>query len=161
MRSQIGRQPEIHELDRAACGQQNVRGLDVPVHRPLRMGIRQAIADLGGNRHGLGNRQRRGFAQDFLQIAPPDIFHINDDTPADLIHAVDLHDVRVTQAVQNAGFFQKPLFLLTLGADFLQRDLLAQQRVFGEVNDARRPMSQHIQALIFSQPFQRHLFLSW
>ena len=42
--------------------------------------------------------------QDVLQALAPDVLHGDDDFAVDLVHADDLDDVGVAQAVQNAGF---------------------------------------------------------
>ena len=45
---------EIHH-QRVAAREHDVVGLDVSVHHPLRVGVRQRVADLAGNLDDLGN----------------------------------------------------------------------------------------------------------
>ena len=121
------------------------------MHGALRVGVGQAVADLGDDVHGFGERELGGLAQDVLEVTATHVLHVNDDLAADLVYRVDLDDVRVAQAIQDAGFFEKPVPLVALGGDLFERDLLAEQGVFGEVDDAGRAVPEHVQPLILAQ----------
>ena len=149
-------QAEVHQLYHALAGQQDIGGLDVAVNGAMGVGVGQPVTDLSGNVERLGDGELRGLAENVLEVAPTDVLHVNDDLAADLVHAVDLDDIRVAQAVQHAGFFQDTVLFFALGGDLFEGDLFAQQGVFGEVDDSGRAVSQHVQPLIFAQHLQRH-----
>ena len=70
----------------------------------------------------------------------------------------DRHDVRVAQLARERGLVQKlqakDLSVLRIlehrGVDRLQRDLLPRERVFREVNGARRSLAEHFLHLVLA-----------
>ena len=144
VRSQDFSEAEIHELDDAVACQENIGGLDVAMDRTETVCVSQAIANLCGDMDSLRQGKLRGVPKDILEVTAPDILHVDDDFAADLVNTVHLDDVRVAQPVQHPGFFQESVLLLALGRDLLQRNLLTQQGVFRQVNNARRSMPKHV-----------------
>ena len=135
VRSQDFRKAEIHKLDNAGACQENISGLDVAMDRTETVSVSQAVANLSGDMDGLRQGKLRGVPKNILKVTAPDILHVDDDLAADLVYTVDLDNVRVTQPVQHPGFFEETVLFLALGRDLLQRDLLAQQGIFRQVNN--------------------------
>ena len=102
-----GRQPEVHELDVPAAGQDQVRGLDVAVHdrRVLRVQEHQRLGGLGEVGHHAGGRQagRSPLGQDPREVGPVDPVHRDDVLVVDEEVLADQRQRRVRLRGRAAG----------------------------------------------------------
>src|SRR5205814_2342457 len=94
-------QPEVCQLCQSIAGDQDIGGLDVPMHRLHPVRIVEGVQDLDGDVQSAVYRQTALLTEQLLEVLAPHILHVNDDLAINAVYAVDADDVRMAQAVHD------------------------------------------------------------
>jgi hypothetical protein len=132
-------QSEVGEERRAALDQ-HVRGLDVAVDQPLRVGRVERGGDLAADVERAVGAQPALAAQDAREVGALDVLHRQVQQAVLLARVVDGDDVRMLQRGGDPGLAVEALVeagrLGQLGGDDLDRGAPAQVEVLGPVDEA-------------------------
>src|SRR5713226_6037907 len=107
------------------------------MYDPSRVGLRQGIRELRGNRQGFTDLE--GLVPDSTrQCLTLDVLHYNEALATICADFVNMADVRMVKRRRGLGLSYKPLLSLLVGHDFgsqeFNSDLTRQARVFCEVH---------------------------
>ena len=147
-----GDQAEVGHLHLAGAADQHVLGLDVAVHEPAPMRLRQAVEHRDEHGHRRRDRQRPRGAQDVAQRAALDEFHDEEhDRIAVAEHAgalvVHVHDGRMVDPGRRACLALEPGPEHRIGGQarvhHLHRDGPVQPGVRGSVDRGHSTAGQH------------------
>jgi hypothetical protein len=156
--------PEIHDLRPRAVEQDDVGRFHVPMDDSLRMSEVERLCNLRDDVGGLLEGERPSLRQDFLEVLSLDVLHGDEGDAGGIVHA-DVEDGDDGRMVEDAGGlsladealleFVGLVFVALSRPDRLQGDEAADQRIFGEVDDAHRPLAQLANDLITPELHQR------
>ena len=94
-------EPEVEQLD-AACGEEDVRGLQVAVHQSTRVNRLERRQDRGGDVDAFGERNRPD-GQPFGERFAFEQFHRDEQLAVGLTDLVQLADIGMRHAGRGAG----------------------------------------------------------
>ena len=142
-----GRDPEVgdeHAVGRAL--QQDVVGLHVAVHEPLRMRVRERPRHLAQHARALGARERTARAHALRErLAVHERHHIEDEALA-ILDRVDRDDVRVRELGREPRLAQEPItqprLRRPLGRQQLDRDRTIEMDLARQVDDPHAPAAE-------------------
>src|SRR6266851_1976995 len=139
------REPEIENLRLTSIGNEDVRGLDVPVDDTLRVCRVESIGDLDAQIEHRLDLQR--LASDPVpERLPLQQFHGNKSSPIRLVNFVDGADVRVVQGGRSLGLPLETAESLCIVGEFvgkeLQGDVAIELEVFRFVDHTHAPAAQ-------------------
>ena len=89
--------------------EQHVRGLDVAVDEPVRVGRVERVRDLRGDGDGPLRRQGALAPQQRLEVGPVDVAHRDEQAAVGLARLVDRDDVRVVEARREPRLAEHPV----------------------------------------------------
>ena len=140
-------QPEVGHERLAALVEQDVAGLDVPMHQPLLVGV---VQRLGHRRHQFDRfvDRKPGLLEPRGEVGAVDVFR--DDETGELLGAADIedgNDVRVIEVGDGAGFGQVGFGIFESIHQFAMRHLdghrALQLVVVGQIDEAEAALAQH------------------
>ena len=114
---------EIHDPGAALAVDHDVGRLEVPVDDPQPVGLRQAVADLSGDRQGPGRGERPHHLDDALEIVARDEFHGDEIGPLAVPEVEDPADVLVGDPPGQLELVAEALDHLLVGAERGHEDL--------------------------------------
>ena len=139
-------QPEVGEvavLLAAGHGDEDVRGLDVPMHEALLVGGVQGLRDLLEQVDRAAGIERAAFAQELREVGPLDVAHGEEEGAVLVSRLEDRDDVRVVEGGGDPRLAEEALaeaaVLGELGRDHLERDLAPERQLLGAVNRTHAP----------------------
>ena len=143
-RHQLG-QSEIQDLRLRALGQEDIRGLEVPMDDPGLVGGFERIGDLDCNFEGLSPGQRLP-RNHVLERLPFQQLHHDEGLTLELVNFVDGANVGVVETGGGTGFALKALQGLRvadqIGREELQGNASTQSEILGAVNHSHAAAAQ-------------------
>ena len=101
------REPEVENLDAMFLGQQDVRGLDVPMHDAAIVCVLETLAGRDDEMHDFRDRQALFTFEDARIALAFDELHTDESAPVLDAEIVDGDDIRVVERGSRAGFLKK------------------------------------------------------
>ncbi len=151
------RQAQVENLDHALGVDQQVARLDVSMHQPGLVSVRQASSRLPDEIGDFPESARPVVDDQVLQVLTLDIFHHQEVNLRRTVHltidVVGTHDVRMIQRRDRLSFAVEPLEVTRIG-DLLVRQHLdrtppTHQHVFGQIHRTHAPLAQQrLQAVL-------------
>ena len=142
---QLG-QPEVEDLHHAARGDEQIGGLDVPMHDAGAVRLSQPLADLRGDVDGLVQRQRPPLDPLLQCLALVVRHHEVELAVGGLVDLGNGADVGMVQRRGRLGFLEEPLLgRLVAGQarrEELDGDLALQARVLSRINDPHAAVAE-------------------
>ena len=139
----VSREPEVrqvHVLAAAARGHQDVRGLDVPMHQPSRVGGVERLRDLVDDRGSPAGLEAALLGEDLAQVDTVDEAHRDEQRAVGLAHGVDGDHVRMLDLRGDRSLALEARaelgILGVLGRDHLERDDPVREPLARAVDDA-------------------------
>jgi len=144
--AQASSQAEVGQVHMLALVQQDVRGLDVSVHKAARVSRIECVCDLGDKQKSPARLHGTLVAQETLQIPTLDQAHDDEELALGLANVVDGDDVGVLERSRELGLLQEALaealIRHQLRREQLESNVALQARVVGAIDDAHAAGAQ-------------------
>ena len=149
------RETEVEDLDRAAGVEDQVRGLDVAMHEPLLVRMLEPERRLPHVVECVAERERAGLLDLRMEVGSGDVLHRDEMDLAGGVEVERPDDVRMVQPGGGAGLALESgevrRLVDTMAWQHLDRDLVVERRVFGEIDAAHAPLAEEPQQPVFPE----------